>query len=285
MPIRSTTVLLLAAGLAHADTINCPTASNTTGGSGAYSTILHAQARSYQVVIGPTHLPALPPNTAARITSIRWRIASWQAFAAWPPVAATFANFDVTFSKSNFPAGSLSTTYTNNIGPDAVVTRAGPITFGAGMFPGGAVSPAFNAFGPAITFAQTYLYTRGDLLITIRHTGNGVSNGNLDWIAGAGCQAIGVSSYTQPDNWYAQGNGGALACQLEYTLEPLTTSCYANCDGSTATPILNVNDFICFQNAFAAGNVSANCDGSTTPPTLNVNDFICFQNAFAAGCS
>jgi hypothetical protein len=29
--------------------------------------------------------------------------------------------------------------------------------------------------------------------------------------------------------------------------------CYANCDGSTAAPILNVNDFICFQAQFAAG--------------------------------
>jgi probable HAF family extracellular repeat protein len=61
-------------------------------------------------------------------------------------------------------------------------------------------------------------------------------------------------------------------------------SCYANCDGSTTPPVLNVNDFICFQQNFAAGNAYANCDGSTTPPVLNVNDFICFQQRFAAGC-
>jgi hypothetical protein len=61
-------------------------------------------------------------------------------------------------------------------------------------------------------------------------------------------------------------------------------SCYANCDGSHSTPILNVNDFVCFQALFAAGDPRANCDGSTTPPVLNVNDFICFQSRFAAGC-
>ncbi|MBL9032771.1 MAG: S8 family serine peptidase [Phycisphaerae bacterium] len=61
-------------------------------------------------------------------------------------------------------------------------------------------------------------------------------------------------------------------------------TCYANCDGSTTPPILNVNDFICFQNRFAAGDSYANCDGSSTPPVLNVNDFVCFQNLFAAGC-
>jgi photosystem II stability/assembly factor-like uncharacterized protein len=61
-------------------------------------------------------------------------------------------------------------------------------------------------------------------------------------------------------------------------------SCYANCDGSTSVPVLNVNDFICFQTRFASGDTYANCDGSTSIPVLTVNDFICFQSAFAAGC-
>jgi hypothetical protein len=60
--------------------------------------------------------------------------------------------------------------------------------------------------------------------------------------------------------------------------------CYANCDASTTPPILNVNDFVCFQQHFAAGDAYANCDGSTTPPVLNVADFVCFQGKFAAGC-
>lgn len=60
--------------------------------------------------------------------------------------------------------------------------------------------------------------------------------------------------------------------------------CHPNCDASTTAPILNVNDFSCFLNAFAAGDSLANCDGSTAEPTLNVSDFVCFLNAFAAGC-
>ena len=63
-----------------------------------------------------------------------------------------------------------------------------------------------------------------------------------------------------------------------------SVSCYANCDNSTAPPVLNVNDFICFQQKYAAGSLYANCDGSTTAPALNINDFICFQQQFAAGC-
>ena len=61
-------------------------------------------------------------------------------------------------------------------------------------------------------------------------------------------------------------------------------ACYANCDGSTSSPVLNVNDFICFQTKFAAGDSYANCDNSTAAPVLNINDFICFQQKFAAGC-
>jgi len=60
--------------------------------------------------------------------------------------------------------------------------------------------------------------------------------------------------------------------------------CYPNCDNSTTPPVLNVADFACFLNSFAAGDSYANCDNSTTPPVLNVADFACFLNSFAAGC-
>jgi hypothetical protein len=67
-------------------------------------------------------------------------------------------------------------------------------------------------------------------------------------------------------------------------LANFASPCYANCDGSTIAPVLNVNDFACFQTKYAAGDPAANCDGSTIPPVLNVNDFICFQTKFASGC-
>jgi hypothetical protein len=72
-----------------------------------------------------------------------------------------------------------------------------------------------------------------------------------------------------------------------------TPPCYVNCDVSTVPPILNVEDFTCFINEFAAGQVLpheqqlvhyANCDQSTTAPVLNVEDFTCFINKFAQGC-
>jgi hypothetical protein len=60
--------------------------------------------------------------------------------------------------------------------------------------------------------------------------------------------------------------------------------CPPNCDGSTAPPVLNVADFTCFLQRFAAGETYANCDCSTDPPALNVADFTCFLQRFAGGC-
>jgi hypothetical protein len=61
--------------------------------------------------------------------------------------------------------------------------------------------------------------------------------------------------------------------------------CYANCDGSTASPLLTTNDFQCFMNAYNAGSSYANCDGSTTSPVLTANDFQCYLNKYSSGCS
>jgi hypothetical protein len=80
----------------------------------------------------------------------------------------------------------------------------------------------------------------------------------------------------------ASSPSGAL--EIEGYITALS-ACYPNCDASTTPPILNVTDFVCFLNHFAAGDAYANCDHSTSPPVLNVLDFVCFLNAFAAGCT
>jgi uncharacterized delta-60 repeat protein len=128
------------------------------------------------------------------------------------------------------------------------------------------------------------------------------SEGLLLWIRQLGTSAFdagnGVALNSVGDVYISGGTGGSLggpnagnydAFLAKYGPPP----CYANCDGSTLTPILNVDDFTCFINAFAAGHAlphaqqlahHSNCDASTTAPVLNIDDFTCFINAFAAGC-
>jgi hypothetical protein len=64
----------------------------------------------------------------------------------------------------------------------------------------------------------------------------------------------------------------------------LPAVCYANCDASTRSPVLNIADFSCFLARFARGDIYANCDDSSTPPYLDAADFSCFLAKFAAGC-
>lgn len=54
--------------------------------------------------------------------------------------------------------------------------------------------------------------------------------------------------------------------------------CAGDCDGNG---VLNVLDFLCFQNSWSAQDPKGDCDGNGL---YNVLDFICFQNAFQEGC-
>ncbi len=87
----------------------------------------------------------------------------------------------------------------------------------------------------------------------------------------------------QPDAGIMSGGGIELLGGY-WGLSDDSAVCYANCDSSTAPPILNANDFQCFLNKYAAADPYANCDGSTAAPVLNANDFQCFLNRYAAGC-
>jgi hypothetical protein len=88
---------------------------------------------------------------------------------------------------------------------------------------------------------------------------------------------------------WADSLDGYVQYRVEFPFQVLGSGggpgpCYANCDASTAAPVLNILDFNCFLNAFSAGGSYANCDGSTATPALNVLDFNCFLNRFSAGC-
>lgn len=115
--------------------------------------------------------------------------------------------------------------------------------------------------------------------------------GAMYLVGGVGAAAFSLGSTAgQPDAGVMSAPpGGAGGFTLSGGFWPGTDTepahCYANCDGSTTPPVLNVSDFTCFVNLYAAGHASANCDGSTVAPVLNINDFICFQQRFAVGCT
>src|SRR5206468_1643180 len=95
------------------------------------------------------------------------------------------------------------------------------------------------------------------------------------------CRAV------SPDGTVMAGTGsldGVTQGWVISGLPRIAAPCYANCDGSTGTPVLNVADFTCFLQKYASGAAAANCDGSTASPVLNVADFACFLQRYSAGC-
>jgi hypothetical protein len=124
--------------------------------------------------------------------------------------------------------------------------------------------------------AAQYLYP------TVDQYGPGVTNGESATIGVQGGPAGGANNFLQ----YSFNTAGSVTNGLVLSIvqQGGPAVCYANCDNSTTVPVLNVQDFTCFLQRYAAGDSYANCDASTTPPTLNVQDFTCFLQRYAAGC-
>jgi hypothetical protein len=147
---------------------------------------------------------------------------------------------------------------------------------------------ASTAAIPALLAAGEFLYVGGTFTSFA-----GVAASNIVRFDGAAWSALGsgVSGGTSPVVYALSIHEGDLFVGGRFTSAGGSSatnlarlhcvSCYPNCDGSTGPSPLNLNDFVCFQNRFAAADPYADCDQSGG---LNVNDFVCFQAAFAAGC-
>jgi hypothetical protein len=69
---------------------------------------------------------------------------------------------------------------------------------------------------------------------------------------------------------------------LRITAElPGEDPCYADCDSSTGDRVLDLFDFLCFQNIFISQKPYADCTGDGA---FDLFDFLCFTNSFNAGC-
>jgi hypothetical protein len=80
---------------------------------------------------------------------------------------------------------------------------------------------------------------------------------------------------------FKPGTPGSVSFAVQV---PVGAPCYPNCDNSVEPPVINVQDFTCFLQRYAAGDSYANRDNSNVPPMLNVQDFTCFLQMYSAGC-
>ena len=125
-------------------------------------------ARQLQLLIDDTVLTSL---VGKNLTSISFRLPASTA-ASWPATALTMNEFNIFLSNSVEPGAKQLDFAANVVGPQAQV-RSGSLAIPAGAL---TIGSDPNAFSFKITFNNSWLYSGGNLLIEIRHSGTGISS-------------------------------------------------------------------------------------------------------------
>ena len=129
----------------------------------------------------------------------------------------------------------------------------------------------------------------GDPEVELDFTGLGPANQTQGWHRYEHTQSIALTGGSQV--WVAAAINVVFETlwRTHYidsmTIEIVGQGCRADCDQSSGPGVLDIFDFLCFQNSFVNGEPYAcECDTTTGPFVCDIFDFLCFQNAFVAGC-
>jgi hypothetical protein len=159
-------ILCLAAlalpGRARADVIVLPNANTNVSGPTRQFFPLGGGGRTFQWVYSSSQLT---PVVGDQITSIGFRLPAGMATVTTP---ITFTAWNLQVGTSLNPPGSLSATFAANQASDTVTVRSGPLVIPPNSLIGGAgPNPFFD-----LNFTTPFVYHGGDLLFTLRLTGN-----------------------------------------------------------------------------------------------------------------
>jgi len=164
-------MLVFGARRSDADSIVVPNA-NATLEAGATSFIpFSTQAQTFQYLLAGSQFAAVP--IGSQLTSIGWRRDGSEP--TGPTAAMTYTSYDILLSTSLNPIGSLSSTFTDNVGPDVTTVRSGAFTLSANALTGGAMPNPFYS----IAFTTPYTYLGGNLLIELRHSATAADAGGI----------------------------------------------------------------------------------------------------------
>lgn len=197
---------------AHADLITVPPGFEAVEGNNIDTLPLGGAIERAQYVF---HSSILAPMVAGdQITGLTFRIDSGTPTDL---PAQTVNNYDISLSTAANGPGSLSATFSDNVGADVVQVRSGPLTFAAGDFTaGGPPSP----FGVVISFTTPFTYQGGDLLIDLTHDGFPLGGRWADAHFGSGTILFSSgfgSGYEAPTANLGIVNNYAPVIQLQFT--------------------------------------------------------------------
>lgn len=176
--IASSAVLLLIGG-AQAQLVQVvPNDRATVAGGATFLGPLANSGRTYQWLIADTELTSL---VGQQLSGITYRLGT-SASSAWPTADVTYTNYDIYLSPGVAPA-ARSLTFANNVAGPQTQVRSGPLTILTGSF---TVNNNPRDFGVNIDFGTPYLYTGGNLLIELRHSGSSGTSSSVDAVGTTG---------------------------------------------------------------------------------------------------
>ena len=138
----------------------------STPGNAGFTSQLASTPRTYQLLM---HQSLLAPILNQQLLAVSWRLPT-SATSNWPAADITITDYDFYLGQSVDPANMSLTDFSANfIGPKKQV-RAGSLTILANDYTFGNTP---NNWGPEMTFIldSVYVYSGGDLIIELRHTG------------------------------------------------------------------------------------------------------------------
>jgi len=124
-------------------------------------------SRGYEYLLAASELDAIP--VGSELSAIGFRLEGGSA--TGPSSAINYMYYSIQLSTCLNPIGSLSNVFSDNIGPDAVTVRSGPLTVPQDALTGGAGPNPFYY----IPFDTTYTYQGDDLLVTLQYSALGGS--------------------------------------------------------------------------------------------------------------
>lgn len=199
-----------------------PNAYSGTGGTGVFTGPLANSQRTYQWLINANQLTSMIGNN---IVSLAMRIPG-NATGAWPTADVTFTNFDIYLAPSR-PPSQRSLTFDSNIVGTKVQVRSGSLLITTNSYPFGSTP---NSFGTPIAFTSPYLYSGGDLLVELRHTGFTGTTRTNDAILtstigyGTNVSACWIGNYTGT----AGNQGNFCVIQLNDAVAPVELSSFVS---------------------------------------------------------
>lgn len=175
--------------------------------------------RTGQLLINANQLGAV--NVGDQITGMSFRLFTGSTV-NFPPNGATWAQYDIEVGQALADPLQWSTTFANNLTGAATLVRSGPLTVGANAYQGTGGPP--RPWGTEITFTTPYVYTGGNLAITVRHGGSDITNNAANDFLEAVLTTDVLYTGNAVRSYTATSNTATVGTQANFTVTRLTVS-------------------------------------------------------------